>query len=190
MAPRWPPAPWWPPASSCLPQSWERFPSARCLRQKAGRGRVGREGSIGAGVVLEQRELPLHLLKRGCVAMLTKLKRGFVIFYVFQKHLITQYVSIYFRAFWLSLSTSYCLKHRWLDHEKPATLCVGPGGGVWNGRRNPGWWAAAALVEPPRPTWQLQIWFFYSQTDANYKYACTSSNDHQCIYVPNSSLGI
>ena len=138
MAPRWPPAPWWPPASSCLPQSWERFPSARCLRQKAGRGRVGREGSIGAGVVLEQRELPLHLLKRGCVAMLTKLKRGFVIFYVFQKHLITQYVSIYFRAFWLSLSTSYCLKHRWLDHEKSATLCVGPGGGVWNGRRNGG----------------------------------------------------
>ena len=116
--------------ASCLLLSWERFPSARCLRQKAGRGRVGREGSIGAGVVLEQRELPLHLLKRGCVAMLTKLKRGFVIFYVFQKHLITQYVSIYFRAFWLSLSTSYCLKHRWLDHEKSATLCVGPGGGV------------------------------------------------------------
>ena len=73
--------------------------SLRQMSPPESREREGREGSIGAGVVLEQRELPLHLLKRGCVAMLTKLKRGFVIFYLFQKHLITQYVSIYFRAF-------------------------------------------------------------------------------------------
>ena len=75
------------------------FPPPDVSARKQGEGGWVREGSIGAGVVLEQRELPLHLLKRGCVAMLTKLKRGFVIFYVFQKHLITQYVSIYFRAF-------------------------------------------------------------------------------------------
>ena len=66
----------------------ESFPSARCLRQKAERGRAGfkREGGEGRGSSYRRRRIGAHpasapsaAWERGCVALLVRLRRGFVI---------------------------------------------------------------------------------------------------------------
>ena len=69
----------------------ESFPSARCLRQKAERGAGFKRGGGGRGSSYRRRRIgadpasaPSAAWERGCVALLVRLHRGFVIFKSFR----------------------------------------------------------------------------------------------------------
>ena len=107
----------------------ESFPSARCLRQKAERGRAGvKRGGEGRGSSYRRRRIGAHpasapsaAWERGCVALLVRLRRGFVIFKSFRLwsplRLLSVYVVVPYQPPFLFKETSAtCFKIVLHDH--------------------------------------------------------------------------
>ena len=106
----------------------ESFPSARCLRQKAERGAGFKRGGWGGrGSSYRRRRIgadpasaPSAAWERGCVALLVRLHRGFVIFKSFRLwsplRLLSVYTVLYQPPFLLQETSAPCFKIVLHDH--------------------------------------------------------------------------